>query len=108
MNKAIVFFYNIKNFADFEKFYIDILFPKVHSRPEVICTNVTTVNQDETNTTDVQIIIETVFESESALYKDLATPESKQLMQMIVESSLADFYFYLGTEQRFDFKETAI
>jgi hypothetical protein len=81
------------------------MFPKVLNKPGIVCTYVTTVNQDETNLTGVQLMFETLYESETALYADLTADDSQQLMNMMIESSLADFYFYIGKQQRLDFRE---
>jgi hypothetical protein len=37
------------------------------------------------------------------MYRDLTSPESQEQMKMMTGNTLADFYFYIVKEQRFDF-----
>jgi heme-degrading monooxygenase HmoA len=102
MIKTTTFYRNIEDPDSFQAFY-DSIFPEIHQLPGIIETKVTRIYDE--NEDGIQLILDTLFESEAAMQRVLATPKASELMKMVNDSSVADFYWFIAQEQYTDLKQ---
>jgi hypothetical protein len=102
MIKTTSIFRNIEDPDSFQTFYENI-FPEIHQIPGIVETNITRI--DEQNVAGIQLIIDTFYESEAAMQNVLVSSDAQILMNQVVQSSVAEFYFFIGEEQYIDLRK---
>jgi hypothetical protein len=102
MIKTTTFYRNIEDPDSFQAFY-DSIFPEIHQFPGIIETKITRIYDE--NEDGIQLILDTLFESEAAMHRVLATPKAAELMNKVNNSFVADFYWFITQEQYTDLKK---
>ncbi|WP_028777134.1 hypothetical protein [Shimazuella kribbensis] len=105
MIKTISIFKNIDDPERFKEFYLNVVFPRVHELPGVLYTDVTSVvvlsDKLSEGLEGTQLIIETHFESQEAIFDIFASPEGHELMKLMEENSPGEMNMFLGKQKRF-------
>lgn len=105
MIKTITVFKNIGNVVALQKFFVEEVFPHIHSLPGVICTDITSVHHVSQDISGelvgLQLIMETHFESEEAMQRLVFSEQGNSLMARSREVTPCEISFFLGQEKRF-------
>ncbi|SHE80025.1 hypothetical protein SAMN05444392_103200 [Seinonella peptonophila] len=105
MIRLFSIFRNIKNVETVLRFYVNHVFPVLHQFPGVIGTelhSVSEVSQDfPQELENVQLIFETHFESYEVFTQLLLSPAGNEIMKLMDENDIGDYYIYWTKVKRF-------
>jgi hypothetical protein len=110
MIKTITIFKKVGNVDALLQFYIEVIFPKIHEIPGVVCTDITSVYESSPDVAQdlvgVQVIMETHFESVETMNALVFSNEGYELMAKATEITPCEISFFVGKEKRFSSKLT--
>jgi hypothetical protein len=106
MIKLVGIYRNITDMEAFLKIYTQQIFPVLHKTPGVLGTDIMQVNalNEEGSTNpylDIEVIIETHFQSEDALDNLLQSPQGLSIAELVSKSTeFSEVYLYYGRVKR--------
>jgi hypothetical protein len=110
MIKTVTIFKKVGNVDALLQFYIEVIFPKIHEIPGVVCTDITSVYEASPDVAQdlvgVQVIMETHFESVETMNALVFSNEGYELMAKANEITPCEISFFVGKEKRFSSKLT--
>lgn len=105
MIKLIGIYRNITDMDAFLKLYTQQIFPVLHKTPGVLGTDmmqVNLLNTEGNNDSDIEVIIETHFQSEADLNNLLESPQGLSIAELVSKSTeFSEIYLYYGHVKRF-------
>lgn len=105
MVKTVGIYKNIKDINSFERYYIDKVMPKLLQFPGVIRMRITSLknatNEQPEGLDNVQLIIETYYQSQDVLEELLQSPDGQEIIQLITNNPTGDVGSFFGKEKIF-------
>lgn len=105
MIKTVGIYKNIQNPKEFEEYYISKVMPRLLQFPGVIRMKITSLksisNQQPEGMEEIQLIIETYYQSQDTIEELLSTTEGREIIRLITNNPEGELGSYFGKEKIF-------